>query len=451
MEVGQVRRRISPRIPLGVPRGGLQGGEECATQEDDRHDDHRRGGAERGHDDAHAQQRIVIAPEISVGGSAARCPVRQASSLDIVTRVRMPARSFRPSCPFAARHVNHITRTAPPISTTSADTIAPGMVTTLACWYMNGNVPRGQWRASLRTTDGWQSVREPAGRYAEASLLEWGSITKGLVGTTAAVTLELGRPVASYLPGVPDGEMTVGDLVRHTSGLARVPPTIRDSIFRDPYRPAVGVPLDLTTATPVTPRGQYVYSNLGYASSGRSSTRCTGAGLTPCRSRSCARRASIPQHWSRLHRSASCRGSSVARIRPWALGCPRSRRPAGSGRPSTTSAATPTGRWNREHRPPARSAGSATRISLDQRRSPGRGCGDRPGSGSDRRGAHAREGAVRSRCDRGGARRTGSAARERGLIPINATDPSRSSSWTDGTAGRWVVSGTNLRATRGCA
>ncbi|UFU13605.1 beta-lactamase family protein [Curtobacterium sp. C1] len=139
------------------------------------------------------------------------------------------------------------------------------MVTTLACWYMNGNVPRGQWRASLRTTDGWQSVREPAGRYAEASLLEWGSITKGLVGTTAAVTLELGRPVASYLPGVPDGEMTVGDLVRHTSGLARVPPTIRDSLFRDPYRPAVGVPLDLTTATPVTPRGQYVYSNLGYA------------------------------------------------------------------------------------------------------------------------------------------------------------------------------------------
>ncbi len=80
-----------------------------------------------------AQQRIAITLEISVGGNAARCPVRQASSLDIVTRVRMPARSFRPSCPFAARHVNHITRTAPPISMTSADTIAPGMGTTLAC------------------------------------------------------------------------------------------------------------------------------------------------------------------------------------------------------------------------------------------------------------------------------------------------------------------------------
>lgn len=96
-------------------------------------------------------------------------------------------------------------------------------------------------------------------------MLEWGSITKGLVGTTAWVTLEVERPVAHYLPGVPDVEMTVADLVHHTSGLPRLPATMRDRLFGDPYRDAVGVPLERAVAVPVTPRGQFVYSNLGYA------------------------------------------------------------------------------------------------------------------------------------------------------------------------------------------
>lgn len=96
-------------------------------------------------------------------------------------------------------------------------------------------------------------------------MLEWGSITKGLVGTTAWLTLEVERPVVHYLPGVPDAEMTVADLVHHTSGLPRLPATMRDHLFSDPYRKAVGVPLSPTAAVPVTPRGQFVYSNLGYA------------------------------------------------------------------------------------------------------------------------------------------------------------------------------------------
>jgi CubicO group peptidase (beta-lactamase class C family) len=87
---------------------------------------------------------------------------------------------------------------------------------------------QGLWRASLRTADGWQTVREPSGSYATASMLEWGSITKGLVGTTAWLTLEVDRPVVHYLPGVPDTEMTVADLVHHTSGLSRLPATTRD-------------------------------------------------------------------------------------------------------------------------------------------------------------------------------------------------------------------------------
>lgn len=123
----------------------------------------------------------------------------------------------------------------------------------------------GHWRASLRTADGWRTAREARGSYATASMLEWGSITKGLVGTTACLTLEVERPVAHYLPGVPDAEMTVADLVHHTSGLPRLPATMRDRVFADPYREAVGVPLDLAVAVPVTPRGQFVYSNLGYA------------------------------------------------------------------------------------------------------------------------------------------------------------------------------------------
>jgi CubicO group peptidase (beta-lactamase class C family) len=123
----------------------------------------------------------------------------------------------------------------------------------------------GHWRASVRAADDWQTFCEPRGPYATASLLEWGSITKGLVGTTAWLTLDVERPVAHYLLGVPDAKMTVADLVRHTSGLPRLPASMRGSLFRDPYRKAVGVPLELSAAVPVGPRGRFVYSNLGYA------------------------------------------------------------------------------------------------------------------------------------------------------------------------------------------
>ncbi|NII42557.1 CubicO group peptidase (beta-lactamase class C family) [Curtobacterium flaccumfaciens] len=123
----------------------------------------------------------------------------------------------------------------------------------------------GDWRASVRVDEGWRTVREPRGPYATASLLEWGSITKGLVGTTAWLTLDVDLPVAHYLPQVPDAEMTVADLIHHTSGLPRMPVTMRTGLFGDPYRKTVGVPLDPASAVPATPRGQFAYSNLGYA------------------------------------------------------------------------------------------------------------------------------------------------------------------------------------------
>jgi len=123
----------------------------------------------------------------------------------------------------------------------------------------------GHWRASVCVDDRWQDVRQPRGPYASGSLLEWGSITKGLVGTTVRTTLDVERTVVSYLPRVRDHEMTVSDLVHHTSGLPRLPAGMTGNLFRDPYRTSVGAPLDLALAVPTTPRGRFVYSNLGYA------------------------------------------------------------------------------------------------------------------------------------------------------------------------------------------
>ncbi len=67
-----------------------------------------------------------------VGRSAARWPIRQAASLDIVTDVRTPARLFRGREPLAARHVSHVTSAAAPISRAIGNTTAPSMLTTLA-------------------------------------------------------------------------------------------------------------------------------------------------------------------------------------------------------------------------------------------------------------------------------------------------------------------------------
>ncbi|WP_439692670.1 serine hydrolase domain-containing protein [Curtobacterium sp. SP.BCo] len=123
----------------------------------------------------------------------------------------------------------------------------------------------GRWRASIRTSGGWRSVRDARGPYLTGSLVEWGSITKGLVGTTAYLTLDADRPVADFLPQLPDKRITITDLVHHTSGLPRLPSGMGDNPLGDPYRATVGQSLDHAAVVPVAPRGEYVYSNLGYA------------------------------------------------------------------------------------------------------------------------------------------------------------------------------------------
>ncbi|TCU83779.1 beta-lactamase [Curtobacterium sp. PhB191] len=180
--------------------------------------------------------------------------------------------------------------------------------------------PRGLWRASLRAGDGWRTVRGPRGPYATASMLEWGSITKGLVGTTAWLTLVVERPVAHYLPGVPDGEMTVADLVHHTSGLPRLPAVMRDRLFGDPYREAVGVPLQQAVAVPVAPRGQFEYSNLGYALLGAVLDEVHGDWFAAVRQHvlepaGISSAALVPAHADRVVPKLFGRA-----IRPWALG-----------------------------------------------------------------------------------------------------------------------------------
>ncbi|QSB23245.1 serine hydrolase domain-containing protein [Curtobacterium sp. 24E2] len=123
----------------------------------------------------------------------------------------------------------------------------------------------GQWRASVRSSGAWRSVCDARDPYSTGSLVEWGSITKGLVGTTACFTLDVDRPVADFLPQAPDKRVTISDLVHHTSGLPRLLSGMGGNPLGDTYRATVGQPLDHAALVPATPRGKYVYSNLGYA------------------------------------------------------------------------------------------------------------------------------------------------------------------------------------------
>lgn len=90
----------------------------------------------------------VAIPEMIVGRSAARWPIRQAASLDRVTDVLTPARLFRGSDPLAALQVNQVTRAAAPTSSAIENTIAPSIPTTVVFQEGNGNVsawsPKGR-------------------------------------------------------------------------------------------------------------------------------------------------------------------------------------------------------------------------------------------------------------------------------------------------------------------
>ncbi len=266
----------------------------------------------------------------------------------------------------------------------------------------------GLWRASLRADDDWRAVRAARGPYATASMLEWGSITKGLVGTTAWLTLEVERPVSHYLPDVPDAEMTVADLVHHTSGLPRLPATMRDRLLGDPYREAVGVPLDHAVAVPVAPRGQFVYSNLGIRAPRRSARRGARRLVRCCAP---ARpRASGDQLCGPRARSGRSRGAEALRSCDQAVGARRivvrgcrRRLVHVRGSLSLRRLGARALCWVLPHGELA--AGRS--IDLDQRRSASGRSGHRQRGRSHRRGPHAREASPCGRHDRYRAHRAG--------------------------------------------
>lgn len=123
----------------------------------------------------------------------------------------------------------------------------------------------GHWRASIRDEQGWSLVRSSTGPYATAQLVEWGSITKGLVGTAAAMTLPLDREVRELAPRFSRADFTIRELVDHTSGLPRLAVGMGLMPLQDPYLPTVGSPLDPADVARLGDRGHYEYSNLGYA------------------------------------------------------------------------------------------------------------------------------------------------------------------------------------------
>jgi len=136
---------------------------------------------------------------------------------------------------------------------------------------------RGYWRASVREADEWREWRPATGPYRAGDLLEWGSITKGIVGTTAATLLDPNRPLSWYAPEYPNADYTIGDLVQHRSGLPRLPAGMGSNPLGQPYRATIGQPISAADAHPAGPRGTYCYSNIGYALLGVALDRVCGS------------------------------------------------------------------------------------------------------------------------------------------------------------------------------
>lgn len=141
---------------------------------------------------------------------------------------------------------------------------------------MRVSMPRGHWRASVWESGCWEDVVERAGPYERGSLVEWGSITKGLVGATAAMTLDTTRSVAELIPEYPSADFTIDELIRHTSGLPRLPANMEAHIWGDPYRAAAQRRIESADLERIGPRGEFLYSNLGYALLGVALDRASG-------------------------------------------------------------------------------------------------------------------------------------------------------------------------------
>lgn len=121
-------------------------------------------------------------------------------------------------------------------------------------------------------------VEDGGGLPTPDTLVQIGSVTKVVTALLLAEAvcrgeLDLDTPLADHLPGLPGaagGQVTLGHLATHTSGLPRLPPGLRRTALRDrldPYR-AFGEE-QLADALPRTrllaaPGTRYRYSNYGF-------------------------------------------------------------------------------------------------------------------------------------------------------------------------------------------
>lgn len=113
----------------------------------------------------------------------------------------------------------------------------------------------------------------------ELTLFEVGSVTKVFTALAAAhVAIENPSfetvPIAEFIPDITNPavrNLTVNQLITHTSGLARLPPSFNILHLllnsKDPYRSYSREQLikDLQRDQPTSTKGKYIYSNYGYA------------------------------------------------------------------------------------------------------------------------------------------------------------------------------------------
>ena len=135
-----------------------------------------------------------------------------------------------------------------------------------------------------------RTVRVAGLGIADDTPMEVGSLTKAMTGLVIADSvrrgeLDLGVPVSTYLPGLagsPAGEVTLRELVTHTSGYANVgPATRRRAIWTAPvghnfFETGLSQMMTEARAGDLSTRGSYAYSNLGAAIAGQAAAAAAG-------------------------------------------------------------------------------------------------------------------------------------------------------------------------------
>ena len=138
--------------------------------------------------------------------------------------------------------------------------------------------------AGVATDVGRHAAVEPTDHLG--SRFEIGSITKGVTGLVlASLVLDgeasLDDPVGKWLDAGPNGEITLGELATHTSGLPRLAPNHSEHrVEHDPYSAyTAAMAEDGLRESETATKGEYLYSNFGFQLLGLCIERLTGRAL----------------------------------------------------------------------------------------------------------------------------------------------------------------------------